>query len=60
MGIVWKLLEKKQWSGPVPIQGQTLPGGIQHATIKVPQDATLNFDGKQFRREVALDGNASY
>jgi hypothetical protein len=44
----------------VPIQGQTLPGPIQHATIRVPQDATLSFDRKQFRREVALDGNASY
>jgi hypothetical protein len=44
----------------VSIQGQTLPGPIQHATIKVPQHDTLSFEGKQFRRELALDNNASY
>jgi hypothetical protein len=37
-----------------------LPGPTQHAAIKVAQYATLSFDRKQFRREVALDGNASY
>lgn len=55
VSLTYQLVERT-----VPIQGQTLPGPIQHTTIKVPQDATLTFDGKQFRREVALDGNASY
>jgi len=55
VSLTYQLVERT-----VPIQGQTLPGPIQHATFKVPQDATLSFDRKQFRREVALDGNASY
>jgi hypothetical protein len=55
VSLTYQLVERT-----MSIQGQTLPGLIQHATIKVPQDATLSFDRKQFRREVALDGNASY
>ena len=55
VSLTYQLVERT-----VPIQGETLPGPIQHATIKVPQDATLSFDRKQFRREVALDRKASY
>jgi hypothetical protein len=55
VSLTYQLVERT-----VPIQGQTLPGPIQHATIKVPQDATLSFDRKQFRREAGLDGDTSY
>jgi hypothetical protein len=55
VSLTYQLVERT-----VPIRGQTLPGPVQHVTIKVPQDAVLNFDGRQFRREAALEGNASY
>jgi len=40
-------------------KGQKLPGPIQHANIKISNGPTLGFDGKLFRREVALDESAS-
>lgn len=43
----------------VLVQGQKLPGPIQHATIKLLKRPALSFDGKQFRREAALDNSAS-
>jgi hypothetical protein len=43
----------------VLLQGQKLPGPIQHANIKISNGPTLGFDGKLFRREVALDESAS-
>jgi len=55
VSLMYQLVERT-----VSIQGQSLPGPIQHATIAMPQDATLRFDGKQFRREVALDDSASH
>jgi hypothetical protein len=55
VSLTYQLVERT-----VPIRGERLPGPVEHATIKAPQDATLRFDRKQFRREVALDGNTSY
>lgn len=54
VSLTYQLVERT-----VPIQGQLLPGPIQHAIIKMLKDATVSFDGKQFRREVALDDSAS-
>jgi hypothetical protein len=42
------------------LQGQKLPGPIQRAKFKISSGPTLGFDGKQFRREVALDESASH
>ena len=42
----------------VLLQGQKLPGPIQHANIRISNGPTLGFDGKLFRREVALDESA--
>jgi len=39
-------------------EGQTLPGPVQHANIKISSGPTLGFGGKQFRRELALDESA--
>jgi hypothetical protein len=44
----------------VVIQGQRLPGPIQHASIKISTGPTLSLKRKQFRREVALDDSAFY
>jgi hypothetical protein len=43
----------------IVLQGQKLPGPIQHANIKISVGPILNFDRKQFRREPALDASAS-
>ncbi len=43
----------------VVLQGQKLPGPVQHTNIKI-SGPTLSFDGKQFRREVALDESAPH
>lgn len=43
----------------VILQGQKLPGPVQHANIKISGEPTLNFEGKRFRRESALDETAS-
>jgi hypothetical protein len=42
----------------VVLEGQTLPGPVQHANIKISSGPTLGFGGKQFRRELALDDSA--
>lgn len=55
VSLAYQLVERT-----VPIQGQTLPGPIQHATIRIPKDSILSFDGKKFRREPALDESASH
>lgn len=44
----------------IVLQGQKLPGPIQHANIKISTGPILNFDRKRFRREPALDANASH
>jgi hypothetical protein len=44
----------------IVLQGQKLPGPIQHANIKISTGPILNFDRKQFRREPALDASASH
>src|SRR5271156_4798945 len=43
----------------IALEGQKLPGPVQHATIKISGSPTLGFGGKQFRREVALDESAA-
>lgn len=40
-------------------KGQKLPGPMQHATIKVSQGPRMTFEGKTFRRAVALDMSAA-
>jgi len=55
VSLTYRLVEQT-----VLIQGQKLPGPIQHANIKISNGPTLGFDGKQFRREVALDESASH
>jgi hypothetical protein len=42
----------------IVLEGQKLPGPVQHANIKISSGPTLGFGGKQFRREVALDESA--
>jgi hypothetical protein len=42
----------------IVLEGQKLPGPVQHANIKISGRPTLEFGGKQFRREVALDESA--
>jgi hypothetical protein len=42
----------------IVLEGQKLPGPVQHATIKISSGPTLGFAGKQFRREAALDESA--
>jgi hypothetical protein len=42
----------------IVVQGQKLPGPVQHANIKTSSRPTLGFAGKRFRREVALDESA--
>jgi len=54
VSLTYQLVERT-----VLIQGQKLPGPIQHADIKIFSGPILGFDGKQFRREVALDESAS-
>jgi hypothetical protein len=40
------------------LEGQKIPGPVQHATITVSGGPTLGFGGKKFRREAALDESA--
>jgi hypothetical protein len=42
----------------IVLEGQKLPGPVQHAKIKISSGPTLGFGGKQFRREVTLDESA--
>jgi hypothetical protein len=55
VSLTYKLVEQT-----VLLQGKKLPGPIQHAKVKISSGLTLGFDGKQFRREVALDESASH
>jgi hypothetical protein len=55
ISLTYRLVERT-----VPIQGQVLPGPLQHSALKMPKESILNFDGKQFRREAALDESASH
>ncbi len=40
-------------------KGQTLPGPMQRATVKISQGSVMTFEAKTFRRAVALDKSAS-
>jgi hypothetical protein len=53
VALTYQLVERT-----IVLQGQKLPGPVQHANIKISSGPTLAFSGNQFRREVALDESA--
>ena len=55
ISVTYQLVEQT-----ILLKDQKLPGPMQSATIKISGGPILNFDGKRFRRAVALDESASH
>ena len=52
--VTYQLVERT-----IALEGQKLPGPVQHANIRMSSGPTLGFGEKQFRKEAALDESAS-
>jgi hypothetical protein len=55
ISVTYQLVEQT-----IPLKNQEFPGPMQNAIVKIFSGPTLNFDGKRFRRAVALDDSASH